>query len=97
MSNPFPTSEAAFHALPDERAYTASHAAGTGEYASCPPGLCLASIRYARYALAPARVAVYEMYGHVGIVESQPGSPDRLELDLDRSLSPFARQPFALT
>ena len=94
MTSPVPTSQATLHALPDERACTASHAAGPGRYASPPPGLWLASICSA---LARARVAVYGMYGYVGTVESQSGCSDRLEMGLNRSLSPCTRQPFAPT
>ena len=94
VTSPVPTSQAALHALPDERACTASYAAGPGRYASRPPGLWLASICSA---LARARVVVYEMYGFEGTVEAPSAGTDRLEMGSDRSPSPYTRQPFAPT
>ena len=90
VTSPVRTAQAALHALPDERQDTVSRVPGTGRYASRHPGLRLASICSA---LACARVAVYKMYGFVGIGESQSGSSDGLEMGSDRSLSPYSPNP----
>ena len=81
MSSPFPTSEAAFHASPDARACTASHAAGPGQYASRPPGLWLASICSA---FARARVGVY---GGVRVLESRSGSRGEKSLGMSSPMT----------